>query len=99
MAKKKKATKKVTRKAKTRPKRSAQALTNKKTLYQYMMIGGWVTARCLKRLNDYNKSMPLVVREWLEEGGHSHVDENTRPSDPVHRWVARTIQDPNWEDT
>lgn len=61
-----------------------------------LAIGKWVTARCKKRVDDTRNAMPQVVKDWLDHGGSSAADENTKPTLTVVSWLVMTIDDPDW---
>ena len=60
-------------------------------------MGVWVAARCRRRAEEHKKGMPQFVKDWLDTGGNSPADGNTAPTGPVHEWLNKTIEDPDWD--
>ena len=61
-------------------------------------MGEWVAARCRKRAEEYGKPMPQVVKDWLDKGGDSPANQNTKPTVIVLGWLILTINDPDWDE-
>ncbi|MGD8451549.1 MAG: hypothetical protein PVJ57_06995 [Phycisphaerae bacterium] len=59
-------------------------------------MGEWVAARCRKRAEEHGKAMPDRVKEWLDTGGNSPVNQDTPPPPDILGWVIKSIEDPDW---